>query len=117
MPFQVSFGDRTWRTDDLTLDEAIGIEKAVGRSWMQINPFQSAQDCKAIIVAFLTREMDGPAAEAKVGALSLREVLESVDLVRDDLPDLYQDGLPKAEGGPSTTGSSGEPDGSDGPPT
>lgn len=117
MPFQVSFGDRQWRTDDLTLDEAIGIEKVTGRSWMQINPFQSAQDCKAVMVAFLAREMDTLAAETKVGTLSLREVLDSVELIRDDLPDQYVDGLPKAEAGPSTTGSSGEPDGSDGPPT
>jgi hypothetical protein len=117
MPFQVSVGDRHWRTDDLTLDEAIGIEKATGRSWMQINPFQSAQDCKAVMVAFLTREMDVGAAEGKVGSLSLREVLDSVELIKDDLPTQYVDGIPKAEDGPSTTGSSGEPNGSDGPPT
>jgi hypothetical protein len=117
MPFQVTFGGRSWRTDDLTLDEAIAIEKVSGRSWMQINPFVSAEDCKAVMVAFLAREMDSSAAEAKVGALSLREVLDSVDLVKDDLPEVYQDGLPKAGGGPSTTGSSGEPAGSDGPLT
>lgn len=117
MPFEVSVGDQTWRTDDLTLDEAIRIEKATGRSWMQINPFVSAEDCKAIMVAFLAREMDAVVAETKVGTLSLREVLDSVDLVKDDLPDEYVDGLPKVEGGPSTTGLSGEPDGSDGPPT
>lgn len=117
MPFEVRFGDQKWRTDDLTLDEAIAIEKATGRSWVQINPFQSARDCKAIIVAFLAREMDLVAAEAKVGALSLREVLDSVNVVGDDLPDQYADGIPKGEDGPSMTGSSGEPAGSDGPPT
>lgn len=117
MPFEVSVGDRKWRTDDLTLDEAIGIEKTTGRSWMQINPFVSAEDCKAIMVAFLGREMDSGSAEAKVGALSLREVLNSVELVKDDLPDQYVDGLPKGEVGPSMTGSSGEPNGSDGLPT
>lgn len=117
MPFEVSIGDRQWRTDDLTLDEAIGIEKTTGRSWMQINPFQSAEDCKAIMVAFLSREMDGATAATKVGTLSLKEVLDSVAVVKDDLPDQYVDGLPKEEGGPSTTGSSGELDGSGGPPT
>jgi hypothetical protein len=117
MPFQVTFGDQSWRTDDLTLDEAIGIEKITNHSWMQINPFVSAEDCKAIMVAFLSREMDPSAAETKVGSLSLREALNSVEIVKDDLPDLYQDGIPKAGAGPSTAGSSGEPDGSDGPPT
>lgn len=117
MPFEVSFGDQKWRTDDLTLDEAIGIEKVTGRSWMQVNPFVSAEDCKAIMVAFLSREMDGQAAEAKVGALSLGEVLDSINLVKDDLPDEYADGIPKGEGGPSTAGSSGQLDDSDGRPT
>ena len=117
MPFEVSFGDQKWRTDDLTLDEAIAIEKVTGRSWMQINPFASAEDCKAIIVAFLGREMDEQAAAAKVGALSLGEVLDSINVVKDDLPSEYADGLPKEEGGPSTGGSSGEPDDSGGRPT
>lgn len=117
MPFQVTFGGQTWRTDELTLKEAIGIEKATGRSWMLINPFQSAEDCKAIMVAFLARDMAPDVAETKVDGLSLREVLDSVDVIKDDLPDVYQDGLPKAEGEDSTNGSSGEPDDSDGPPT
>lgn len=117
MPFQVSFGDQTWRTDELTLNEAIGIEKVTGRSWMLINPFQSAEDCKAIMVAFLARDMDADAAEDKVGALSLREVLDSVDVVKDDRPDVYEDGLPKAADDPLTTGSSGEPNDSGGPQT
>jgi hypothetical protein len=117
MPFEVSFGDQKWRTDDLTLDEAISIEKVTGRSWMQVNPFVSAEDCKAIMVAFLAREMDPQAAEAKVGGLSLGEVLDSIKHVKDDLPDEYVEGLPKGEGGPSTGGSSGVPDDSDGRPT
>lgn len=117
MPFEVSFGDQKWRTDDLTLDEAIGIQEITGRSWMLINPFQSAEDCKAIMVAFLAREMDRQTAEAKVGAMSLREALDSVNVVKDDLPDQYVDGIPKAVAGPSTAGSSGESGSSDGLPT
>lgn len=117
MPFQVTFGGQKWRTDELTLKEAIAIEKVTGRSWMVINPFQSAEDCKAIMVAFLSRDMDPGAAEQKVDALPLREVLDSVDVVKDDLPDVYEDGLPKAEGEDSTNGSSGERGDSTGPPT
>lgn len=117
MPFIIQFGGQSWRTDELTLKEAIGIEKVTGKSWMLINPFQSAEDCKAIMVAFLAREMSPDVAEAKIDAMSLREVLDSVDVVKDDLPDVYVDGLPKAEGEASTSGSSGEPADSDGPPT
>jgi hypothetical protein len=116
MPFIVTVGNREWRTDDLTLDEAIKIEEAIGRTWLEINPFRSAVDAKAIMVTFLTREMAPDAAAAKVGALSLREVLDGVKTAKDDLPDTFEDGIPKAEDGPSTDGSSHVPAGSDGPP-
>ena len=114
MPYQVSLGDQKWRTDDLTLDEAIGIEKATGEGWLQINPFRSADACKAILVAFLSRTMDPAAATAKVGAVSIQEALDGVSVVTDDLPTSYEDGLPKAAGGHSTTGSSGPPADTDG---
>lgn len=117
MPYEVTFGDDKWRTDDLTLDEAIGIEKVTGRSWMLISPFKSAEDAKAVLVAFLARSMDRGTAEAKVGALSLREVLDSIAVVPDDLPEVYEEGLPKAGGDPGTTGLSGPPDDTDGLPT
>lgn len=113
----MTFGGQTWRTDELSLREAIEIEKATGKSWMLINPFQSATDCRAIMVAFLARDMAPEVAESKVDGLSLREVLDCVDVAKDDLPDVYEDGLPKAEGEDSMTGSSGEHASSDGPPT
>lgn len=104
MPFIVSYAGQEWRTDDLTLDEAIVIQEVTGRSWLDINPFLSAVDAKAIIVEFLARDMDRDVAKAKVGAVSIREVLDGVKVAKDDLPDVYEDGNPKAEDGPSTDG-------------
>lgn len=97
MPYQVSFEGEKWSTDDLTLDEAIAIEKVTGRGWTTINPFRSGEDCKAIMVAFLTRTRGADESARLVGALTLRQVLDSVDVVADDLPNLYEDGLPLGE--------------------
>lgn len=106
MPYRVSFEGEAFNTDDLTLDEAIAIEKVTGRSWVLINPFRSAEDCKAIIAAFLARKMGEAEAAKLVGGLSLKAVLDSVELI-DDMPTSYENGLPdpKVEG-PGTGGSS-----------
>lgn len=102
--FVVGFAGQEWRTDDLTLDEAISIEETTGASWLEINPFRSAVHAKAIIVTFLARDMDRDAAMVKVGTASISEILDGVKAVKDDLPDVYEDGLPKVEDGPSTDG-------------
>ena len=107
MAYKVSFEGEEFNTDDLTLDEAIGIERSTGRSWVLINPFRSAEDCKAIIVAFLTRTRDETEATKLVGALSLREVLASVSVAEDDLPEQFEGGIPLAGDDTSTDGSSG----------
>lgn len=107
MAYLVRYESEAFNTDDLTLDEAITIEKATGRSWVLINPFRSAEDCKAIMVAFLARNRGDEEAAKLVGALSLGEVLKAVDVAPDDLPDTFEGGLPLAEGDTSTVGSVG----------
>lgn len=113
MPFQIKVGDRTYLTDDLTLDEAIAIEEATGHSWREINPLRSAKDCKAILDAFRARLGEGDPA----GAITLRNAIDLVSYVSDDLPTLYEDGVPKAEAASPTDGSSSVLVGSDGHPT
>jgi hypothetical protein len=102
MPYRVTVDGEAFLTDDLTIDEAIAVEKATGTSWVFINPLRSADDCKAIMVAFLSRSKPRPEAEGIVGSLTIRDVLKAVERVDDDLPTEYEDGLPKAEAGTST---------------
>jgi hypothetical protein len=109
MPFQVKLDSGTFLTDDLTMAEAIQIEKDTRHTWANINPFRSADDCKAIMVAFLSRPVDKgglgsrDVATAKVDNMSVKQVLEAIDVVSDDLPESYKDGLPLGEpDGPST---------------
>lgn len=118
MPFQVTYGDESWMVDDLTLDEAGDLEKLLGRPWYQMNPLLSAQDCKAVIVAFLSRTMDATAAGDKVGSMPIGKILDHIKVVKDDdLPITYRDGVPLAAGDQETDGSSPAPDVSGGPPT
>jgi hypothetical protein len=102
VPYRVTVDGESFLTDDLTIDEAIAVEKATGTSWVYINPLRSADDCKAIMVAFLSRSRPKAEAEAAAGALTIRDVLKAVEQVPDDLPTEYEDGLPKAEAGTST---------------
>lgn len=117
MPFRITVGDRSYLTDDLSIDEAVDVEKETGHSWQYINPFTSAADCRAIMVAFLTREMSRAEALKTVGAISTGLALRSIKVVSSDLPDEYADGIPKAGAGPATAGSSRAPSDLDGRPT
>ena len=118
MPFEIRFEGNTWRTEDLTLDEAIRIEQKTGRSWLRINPFAYGADAAEIIAMFLVRTgEDVESARTRVGKLSLKELVGCFNVVPDDLPDTFQDGVPKVEGDQETAGSSPAPDSSDGRPT
>ena len=96
MPYRVTVDGVSFLTDDLTLDEAIGIETATGTPWTQINPIRSGEHCKLVMVAFLSRSRSADEAAKVVGGLTLRQVLDAVTWVEDDLPTEYEDGLPKA---------------------
>lgn len=117
MAIRVSFAGDTWMVDDLTLDEFAVIEEQVGATWIGFNPFLSSRHARAALTAFLARSLGVDEAARKVGALSLKEAVACFEVTKDDLPEIYEEGLPKEEGGPVTGGSSGVSDDSDGPPT
>lgn len=118
MPFEIRFEGNTWRTEDLTLDEAIRIEQKTGRSWLRINPFAYGQDAAEIIAMFLARSgEDVNTARDRVGKLKLSEIVDCFHVVPDSLPESFRDGLPLAEDNQATAGSSPAPESSDGPPT
>ncbi len=105
MPVVVTVDGRQFSVDDLTLDEAVEIEKVCGVTWLNINPFRSAEQCRAIISMFLRRDLGPEEAAKRVGALSVGDALDSIKSVDgDDLPDTFVDGVPKAGAEPATTG-------------
>ncbi|MCA1572414.1 MAG: hypothetical protein LC798_19360 [Chloroflexi bacterium] len=118
MPFEIRFEGHTWKTEDLTLDEAIRIEQVTGRSWLRINPFAYGKDAAEVIAMFLSRDgEDFNEARARVGKLRTGDIIDCFHIVPEDLPDTYQDGNPLAAEGPATAGSFPALDDLDGPQT
>lgn len=118
MPIKVNFGGDSWLVDDLTLAEFAKIERTTGATWTIFNPLLSSVQAAACLQAFLSRTISVEAAEAKVAAMSIREAAECFDVVDDDeLPAVFEEGIPKAEGETEMDGSSPAPSDSDGPPT
>lgn len=117
MPIRVSFAGDSWLVDDLTLDEFGLIEEELGATWVRFNPLMSSKHARAALVAFVGRSVGSDEAAKKVGALSLKEAVACFEVVTDDLPEMYEDGIPKAEGATATDGSSPAPPDSDGPLT
>lgn len=122
MAFKVQIPDGSWHsTEDLTGFELRAIEKATDTPWSVLNPFREIDAYRAIVAAFairhgmtdveLTEWFDTRTARDLAAGLKL-------DDADADLPELYEDGIPKAEGGPSTPSSATSPAPlSDGPPT
>jgi len=118
MPFELELGGRKYNTDDLSIAEAVEIEKTLGRTWQQLNPLGSAEEFQAFATMCLRRDHPADQAAKIAAELPLGVALAAAKWVADDLPATFEDGLPKAEGGSSTTTSSSSPDRpTDGPPT
>jgi hypothetical protein len=106
VPFELTLDGHTYNTDDLTVAEAVALEKELGRSWQQLNPLGSAEEFQAFAAVCLRRHHSAEEAAKLAAELPLGVALAAAKWVADDLPIMFEDGLPKAEGDPSTTTSS-----------
>lgn len=83
------------RLTDFTLDEAIELEESAGAEWWNIcsHPFRRANVARATYVAACKHV----GCEPKT--LKLGDLVEGVVFVQveDDLPEVYEEGIPKAE--------------------
>lgn len=92
MPLRVRVGDQAARSDDLTVEQLLGVEKATGKRWPEINPFASARDAFALVTALF-------GADAMTTARALpADVGQWVDIVDDDLPEAFRDCIPTMGG-------------------
>jgi hypothetical protein len=81
MPVRITIDGQSFLTDDLTVDEAVGIERATGVSWLQLNPLVSADHCRAVMVAFLSRQI--PEEEAATwSTMTCRTPLRTASQIR-----------------------------------
>lgn len=116
MGYRITAFGQSWDTEDLTIAEAEVLESDLGCSYLLLNPLVVIGHYRAVLAIFLAREMDPDTARQKVEGQTIRTMGE-VTKVDDSIPDYFEDGLPKAEGGPPTDGSSPAAETSDGLPT
>jgi hypothetical protein len=109
MPFELSLNGATYRTDSLTLDEAERLETECGKTWLKLNPALSAKEFKATARVFLARDHAPADVDRLVSAMTVGTAMQAVAWVEDDLPTMFEDGLPKAAAGNSTGTSSASP--------
>lgn len=119
MSFAVNTPGGQVRLMDLPLEVLEGLETETQRRWAQLvgSPAWTAKSANAVYRAACAHI--GCEPEQLTPSKVLGQAEDGSDgvfvEVPDDLPVMYEDGLPKAEAATSTSGSSTAPDGSDGP--
>lgn len=109
VPFELTVAGQVFNTDHLSLDEAAQLEAECGKTWLELNPVRSSQEFRATVQVFLARHHAPADIERIVAGFTVQSAMAAVEWVDSDLPAVFEDGLPKAEGGFSTTTSSGSP--------
>ena len=101
------------RLADLSLDTLVELEEQTGDEWWNVaaHPFRKAKTARAVYRAACKL------ADAEPAELTLRTLIDTFEQVEEDLPDVYQGGIPKSEAASVTTGSSGALSDSTGRPT
>lgn len=110
MPFELELDGHTYNTDQLRLADAVELEKVLGRTWQELNPLRSAEEFQAFALICLRQDHPADQAAKIVDELPLGAALAAARWVGDDLPDAYEDGLPKVAGERSTITSSSSPE-------
>ena len=94
MPFKLTVDGTDFLTDDLTLGECEVVEELTGAGWGALNPLGSAKQCRVLVQVFLTRTISAKEAEEKARGLTVRQLMRNVDWVEEDLPAVYENGIP-----------------------
>lgn len=98
------------RLGDFDLDVVIDLEAKSGEEWWKTaaHPFRKAAIAKLVYEAACAHNGSTPAR------LVMRDLVATFEQVDDDLPEVFEGGIPKSEVAPETTGSSGAPSDTDG---
>lgn len=120
MAFEVRLPDGTWHsTEDLTFEELEAIETTTDTPWIALNPYRSLACFRALVGAFAVRAgIADSDLSSWLNGLKAKDIAAAVRVNNDpdaDHPEVYEDGIPKAEAEPSTSGSAGQQNGTAGP--
>lgn len=116
MPWAVNTPGGQVQLVDLPFSVLDTVEVECGRPWASLLSYPAVTAKSVMVLYRVACEHIGAEPEE----LTPRKALDGDGLfveVDDDLPEVFEDGLPKAESAPPTSGSSGPPDDTDGHPT
>lgn len=133
MAWKFTHDDHVYDEEDVTLEQWGRIRLLTARlaapdadkppppkMWQLVNPAFDSFDATAIF-AVLIGDQQGLASDAAVklaGQFTIRDLTAKFHASDEDsTPTEYENGLPKEEGDPTTSGSSGAPSDTGGPPT
>lgn len=116
MGWKLTAGDTSFTDGDPSIDQWGRIERLTGESWLAVNPIRFMHHAAAVYAVLTgsdipSGKVDIVGAKVVIGDRIWFEVYDD----GDELPDEYENGIPPEGGDPTTSGSSGAPDDSDGP--
>jgi len=78
--WEIRWGDLEVTESDLTLDEALTVEKTTGSTWQTIDPLRSATHCRAILHACIVARTGVTSAEADavLAPATVHEIIEAI---------------------------------------
>jgi hypothetical protein len=99
-----------YRLGDFPLEVLVELEQATGDEWWNVaaHPFRKAATAQAVYEA-ACKQLD-----CTPERLILRQLVDTFEQVEDDLPEVFEGGIPKSEAESQTDGSSGAPNDTDG---
>lgn len=93
MALLVRVNGRSARSDHLTLGDVLAVEQATGKPWPQLNPFASAKDAFALVVALFG--VEGAEMARRMPPPLIGGWIEQVG---DDLPEAFRECIPSLGG-------------------
>lgn len=100
--FEFKYQDATYTYGSLKVREIEALEDLLDTPYVEIRPFTTMKHKLAVMAVFLRRDYDEAKVLEIIDGLDLEAVQGMWDIVEDDLPTEYEDGLPLAEAVTST---------------
>jgi hypothetical protein len=108
-PWQFKWDGELYNEDDLTLAQMERIERRSGARWHFIDPFHSAVMAVSVMVVMIAARTSKSEedVEKEVGAQKPDGFFSTYERVNRDVPDYFEDGLPRPAAARSTGSSRG----------
>lgn len=100
--FTFTYEEKTYTYGSLKVREIEALEDLLDTRYVEIAPFTTMRHKLAVMAVFLRRDHTEDEVAAILEGLDLDAVQGMWDVVEDDLPDVYEGGVPLVEADTST---------------